>query len=399
MPNISNKGLNMPESPIRKLVPFAENAKKKGKKVYHLNIGQPDIQTPSVALEAIKNFDDNVVEYSHSAGFESYRKGLASYYQSLDIDVSYNDLMVTTGGSEALLFALNSCLDAGDEIIIPEPFYANYNGFSISAGIIVKPISTCIDNGFALPPIEDFVKLITPKTKAILICNPGNPTGYLYSQEELELLRDVVKKYNLFLFADEVYREFCYDGNSHCSVLSLDGLEKHAVVIDSTSKRYSMCGIRVGCIVSKNPEVINTALKFAQARLSPPTFGQVAGEAALSTPKSYFEDVINEYVARRDLLVDGLNKIDGVICPKPKGAFYAIAQLPVDNAEKFAQWLLEEFDYQNETLMVAPAAGFYSTEGEGNNQVRIAYVLNQDSLKRAIKCLEEALIQYPGLRR
>jgi aspartate aminotransferase len=381
------------------LVPFAENAKRKGKKVYHLNIGQPDIQTPSVALEAIKNFDDNVVEYSHSAGFESYRKGLASYYQSLDIDVSYNDLMVTTGGSEALLFALNSCLDAGDEIIIPEPFYANYNGFSISAGITVKPISTSIDNGFALPPIEDFVKLITPKTKAILICNPGNPTGYLYSQEELELLRDVVKKYNLFLFADEVYREFCYDGNSHCSVLSLDGLEKHAVVIDSTSKRYSMCGIRVGCIVSKNPEVINTALKFAQARLSPPTFGQVAGEAALSTPKSYFEDVINEYVARRDLLVDGLNKIDGVICPKPKGAFYAIAQLPVDNAEKFAQWLLEEFDYQNETLMVAPAAGFYSTEGEGNNQVRIAYVLNQDSLKRAIKCLEEALIQYPGLRR
>ena len=389
----------MPESPIRKLVPFAENAKRKGKKVYHLNIGQPDIQTPSVALEAIKNFDNNVVEYSHSAGFESYRKGLASYYQSLDIDVSYNDLMVTTGGSEALLFALNSCLDAGDEIIIPEPFYANYNGFSISAGITVKPISTSISNGFALPPIEDFVKLITPKTKAILICNPGNPTGYLYSQEELELLRDVVKKYNLFLFADEVYREFCYDGNSHCSVLSLDGLEKHAVVIDSTSKRYSMCGIRVGCIVSKNPEVINTALKFAQARLSPPTFGQVAGEAALSTPKSYFEDVINEYVSRRDLLVDGLNKIDGVICPKPKGAFYAIAQLPVDNAEKFAQWLLEEFDYQNETLMVAPAAGFYSTEGEGNNQVRIAYVLNQDSLKRAIKCLEQALIQYPGLTR
>ena len=399
MPNISNKGFNMPESPIRKLVPFAENAKRKGKKVYHLNIGQPDIQTPSVALEAIKNFDNNVVEYSHSAGFESYRKGLASYYQSLDIDVSYNDLMVTTGGSEALLFALNSCLDAGDEIIIPEPFYANYNGFSISAGITVKPISTSISNGFALPPIEDFVKLITPKTKAILICNPGNPTGYLYSQEELELLRDVVKKYNLFLFADEVYREFCYDGNSHCSVLSLDGLEKHAVVIDSTSKRYSMCGIRVGCIVSKNPEVINTALKFAQARLSPPTFGQVAGEAALSTPKSYFEDVINEYVSRRDLLVDGLNKIDGVICPKPKGAFYAIAQLPVDNAEKFAQWLLEEFDYQNETLMVAPAAGFYSTEGEGNNQVRIAYVLNQNSLKRAIKCLEQALIQYPGLIR
>ena len=275
--------------------------------------------------------------------------------------------MVTTGGSEALLFALNSCLDAGDEVIIPEPFYANYNGFSTSSGITVKPISTSIENGFALPPIDDFEKLITAKTKAILICNPGNPTGYLYSKEELERLRDLVKKHDLFLFADEVYREFCYDGNKHISVLNLDGLEDNAVVIDSTSKRYSMCGIRVGCIVSKNKEVISTALKFAQARLSPPTFGQVAGEAALSTPKEYFDNVSNEYVSRRDLLVEGLNKIKGVICPKPKGAFYAIAQLPVDNAEKFAQWLLEEFDYNNETLMVAPAAGFYSTEGEGYN--------------------------------
>ena len=386
----------MPESPIRKLVPYAEQAKKDGKKVYHLNIGQPDIETPQVALDAVKNFSKQVVEYSHSAGFESYRKGLASYYQSLDINISYDELMITTGGSEALLFALNSCLDSGDEVIIPEPFYANYNGFSASAGIKVKPISTSINNGFALPPIEEFEKLITNKTKAILICNPGNPTGYLYSLEELETLRDLVKKHDLFLFADEVYREFAYDGNTHISVLNLDGLEDNAVVIDSTSKRYSMCGIRVGCIVSKNKDVINTALKFAQARLSPPTFGQVAGEAALSTPKSYFDDVISEYVSRRDLLVDGLNQIPGVLCPKPKGAFYAIAELPVDNAEKFAQWLLEEFDYNNETLMVAPAAGFYSTDGEGYNQVRIAYVLNLDSLKKAIKCLEKALKLYPG---
>ena len=386
----------MPESPIRKLVPFAEKAKRNGKKVYHLNIGQPDIETPQVALDAVKDFNNQVVEYSHSAGFESYRRGLASYYQSLGINVNYDELMVTTGGSEALLFALNSCLDAGDEVIIPEPFYANYNGFSISAGITVKPISTSIDNGFSLPPIEAFEKLITKNTKAILICNPGNPTGYLYSKEELQTLRDIVKKHDLFLFADEVYREFCYDGNEHFSVLNLNGLENNAVVIDSTSKRYSMCGIRVGCIVSKNKEVISTALKFAQARLSPPTFGQVAGEAALSTPKEYFENVINEYVSRRDLLVKGLNKIDGVICPKPKGAFYAIAQLPVDNAEKFAQWLLEDFDHINETLMVAPAAGFYSTKGEGHNQVRIAYVLNKDSLNKAIKCLEVALKLYPG---
>jgi aspartate aminotransferase len=304
--------------------------------------------------------------------------------------------MITTGGSEALLFALNSCLDVGDEVIIPEPFYANYNGFSTSSGVTVKPISTSIDDGFALPPIEEFVKLITPKTKAILICNPGNPTGYLYSKEELETLRDIVIKYDLFLFADEVYREFAYDGHKHLSVLSIEGLDNNAIVIDSTSKRYSMCGIRVGCIVSKNPEVIQTALKFAQARLSPPTFGQIAGEAALLTPKSYFEDVINEYVSRRDLLVEGLNKIEGVICPKPKGAFYAIAQLPVDNADKFAQWLLEDFDFNGETLMVAPAEGFYSTKGEGFNQVRIAYVLNQESLKKAIKCLDEALKVYPG---
>jgi aspartate aminotransferase len=396
MPKISHKGLSMPESPIRKLVPFAEKAKKNGKQVFHLNIGQPDIQTPQVALDAISNFSKKVVEYSHSAGFESYRIGLSKYYQNIGIEVDHNDLMVTTGGSEALLFALSSCLDQGDEIIIPEPFYANYNGFSKSSGVIVKPITTKIENGFALPDIKEFEKLITSKTKAILICNPGNPTGYLYSKEELEILRDIVLKHDLFLFADEVYREFAYDGHVHYSVLSLEGLNDHAVVIDSTSKRYSMCGIRIGCIVSKNKEVISTALKFAQARLSPPTFGQVAAEAALQTPKSYFDKVSSEYLSRRDLLVDSLNKIDGVICPKPKGAFYAIAQLPVDNADKFAQWLLEDFDFNGATLMVAPAEGFYSTPGEGLNQVRLAYVLNKESLIMAIKCLEEALKIYPG---
>ena len=396
MPKISNKGLSMPESPIRKLVPFAEKAKKNGKKVFHLNIGQPDIQTPQVALDAISNFSKKVVEYSHSAGFESYRIGLSKYYQNIDIDVDHNDLMVTTGGSEALLFALSTCLDQGDEIIIPEPFYANYNGFSKSSGVIVKPITTKIENGFALPDIKEFEKLITSKTKAILICNPGNPTGYLYSKEELETLRDIVLKHDLFLFADEVYREFTYDGHVHYSILNLKGLNDHAIVIDSTSKRYSMCGIRIGCIVSKNKDVISTALKFAQARLSPPTFGQVAAEAALQTPKSYFDKVSSEYLSRRNLLVNGLNKIDGVICPKPKGAFYAIAQLPVDNADKFAQWLLEDFDFNGTTLMVAPAEGFYSTPGEGLNQVRIAYVLNRESLIMAIKCLEEALKIYPG---
>ncbi len=386
----------MPESPIRKLVPFAEGAKKKGKTVFHLNIGQPDIESPKLALDAIHNFNQKVVEYSHSAGFESYRKGLATYYQKLGIDIDYNDVMVTTGGSEALLFGLNSCLDNGDEIIIPEPFYANYNGFSISAGVKVKPITTSINDGFALPAIEEFEKLITSQTKAILICNPGNPTGYLYSKEELETLRDIVIKHDLFLFADEVYREFCYDGNTHHSVLNIEGLEQHAVVIDSTSKRYSMCGIRVGCMISKNKELMATALKFAQARLSPPTFGQVAGEAALSTPQSYFDEVSTEYVQRRDLLIEGLNKIEGVICPKPKGAFYCIAQLPVDNADKFAQWLLEEFDHEGKTLMVAPAAGFYSTPNTGTNQVRIAYVLNQEALTQAIVCLEKALEVYPG---
>ena len=386
----------MPESPIRKLVPFAETAKKAGKKVYHLNIGQPDIKTPEVALEAIHNFSDKVVEYSHSAGFESYRKGLANYYNNIGIDVDYNDLLVTTGGSEALLFALNSCLDSGDEIIIPEPFYANYNGFSISAGVTVKPIATDINNGFALPAMQEFEKLITPKTKAILICNPGNPTGYLYSKQELETLRDIVVKHDLFLFADEVYREFAYDGIVHHSVLNIEGLEQNAIVIDSTSKRYSMCGIRVGCIVSKNKNVMATAMKFAQARLSPPTFGQIAGEAALKTDASYFTEVSAEYVSRRDVLVDGLNNIEGVICPTPKGAFYAIAQLPVDDADKFAQWLLEDFELNGETIMVAPAAGFYSTPNTGTNQVRIAYVLNKESLQKSIDILSAALKVYPG---
>jgi aspartate aminotransferase len=396
MPRISNKGISMPESPIRKLVPFAEKAKKEGKKVYHLNIGQPDIRTPEVALEAIHNFSDKVVEYSHSAGFESYRIGLAKYYQNLGIDIVHEDLMVTTGGSEALLFALNSCLDAGDEIIIPEPFYANYNGFSISSGVTVKPITTSINDGFTLPLIEEFEKLITPNTKAILICNPGNPTGYLYSKEELERLRDVVVKHDLFLISDEVYREFVYDGNDHHSVLSIEGLDENTIVIDSTSKRYSMCGIRVGCVVSKNKTVISTALKFAQARLSPPTFGQIAGEAALKTESSYFEKVSAEYVSRRDVLIEGLNAIEGVICPKPKGAFYAIAQLPVNDADKFAQWLLEDFDLDGETIMVAPASGFYSTPNIGINQVRIAYVLNKESLQTSIKILEAALKVYPG---
>ncbi|MEC8610624.1 MAG: pyridoxal phosphate-dependent aminotransferase [Bacteroidota bacterium] len=396
MPTLSHKGINMPESPIRKLVPFAEQAKQNGKTVFHLNIGQPDIESPKVALKAVQSFEKLVVEYSHSAGFETYRKGLANYYQKQGININHQNVMVTTGGSEALLFALNSCLDHGDEIIIPEPFYANYNGFAISAGVKVKPITTSIDNGFTLPAIDEFETLITPKTKAILICNPGNPTGYLYSKEELETLKDIVIKHDLFLFADEVYREFCYDGHQHHSVLTFDGLDQHAVVIDSTSKRYSMCGIRVGCILSKNEQVMTTALKFAQARLSPPTFGQIAGEAALDTPIAYFDKVSAEYVQRRDLLIDGLNNIDGVVCPKPKGAFYCIAELPVDNADKFAQWLLEEFDYEGKTLMLAPAAGFYSTPNTGTKQVRIAYVLNQEALTQAVECLKKSLEVYPG---
>lgn len=396
MPNISDKGLRMPESPIRKLVPFAENAKKRGVDVIHLNIGQPDIKTPEVALEAIKNFEPKVVAYSHSAGFQSYREGLANYYKNVGLNVTHQNILVTTGGSEAITMSLNSIMDQGDEIIIPEPFYANYNGFSTAAGVKVKPISSSIDSGFSLPEISEFEKLITPKTKAILICNPGNPTGYLYAQEELNSLRALVLKYDLFLIADEVYREFAYDGKKHISILDIDGLEQNAIVIDSVSKRYSMCGARVGCIVSKNKTFIATALKFAQARLSPPTFGQIAGEAALKTPESYFNDVILEYVNRRDILISGLNNIRGVVCPKPKGAFYCIAQLPIDDADIFAQWLLEEFSWNNKTVMVAPAAGFYSTPEIGKQQIRIAYVLNTSELRAAVTILEEALKVYPG---
>ena len=397
MPNISSKGNNMPESPIRKLVPFAEIAKNKGKKIYHLNIGQPDIASPKVALKAINDYNDNVVEYSHSSGLLSYRIGLSKYYNRLGVDITQDNIMITTGGSEALLFALNACLDSGDEIIIPEPFYANYNGFAISAGVKVKPISTSIENGFSLPPIEKFEDLVNEKTKAILICNPGNPTGYLYTKEELEILKKIVVKHDLFLIADEVYREFTYDGKKHYSILSLDGIDNHTIVIDSTSKRYSMCGIRIGCIVSKNLKVLSTVLKFAQARLSPPTFGQVAGEAALSTPNEYFIEVIKEYEQRRNLLVERLNSIEGVFCPKPSGAFYVIARLPVENAEHFAQWLLEDFDFQNQTIMVAPANGFYFTKSRGLNQVRIAYVLNKESLNKSVDCLEEALRLYSNI--
>ena len=396
MPKISAKGLCMPESPIRKLVPFAENAKKRGTQVIHLNIGQPDISTPEIALKAIRNFKPNVIAYSHSAGNKSYREGLAHYYQNVGIDVDHTQILVTTGGSEAISIALNTIMDKGDEIIIPEPFYANYNGFSTAADITVKPITSLIDNGFALPSISEFEKLITPNTKAILICNPGNPTGYLYTKYELNALKKIILKHDLFLIADEVYREFTYDGKKHTSVLEIDELNQNTILIDSVSKRYSMCGARVGCIVTKNKEVLETALKFAQARLSPPSLGQVAGEAALNTPKSYFTEVIDEYVNRRDLLIEGLNKIDGITCPKPSGAFYCIAQLPIDDADKFAKWLLEDFSWNNKTVMVAPAQGFYSTPEIGKQQIRIAYVLNVEELQNAITIIEEALKIYPG---
>ena len=394
MPKISNKGKAMPQSPIRKLVPYAEDAKKRGVHVYHLNIGQPDIKTPQVALDAVKNNTLDVVAYSRSEGSETYRQKIAQYYKQKDIHVDALDIIVTTGGSEALLFTFGSIMDIGDQVIIPEPFYANYNGFSTASGVHVVPVVSKIENNFALPPIEEFEKLITDKTKAILICNPGNPTGYLYSKEEIQKLAAIVKKHDLFLIADEVYREFAYDGNEHYSIMQEAGLEDNAIIIDSVSKRYSMCGARIGCIVSKNKQVISTALKFAQARLSPPTYAQIASEAALDTPQSYFDDVINEYVDRRNTLINALEQIDGVKVANPKGAFYCIAELPVANADHFAQWLLESFNYNNETIMVAPAAGFYSTKGLGLNQVRIAYVLKKDSLIKSVKILEEALKQY-----
>lgn len=396
MPKISQKATDMPASPIRKLVPFAEEAYKKGKTVYHLNIGQPDIHTPESAIAAVRVADLTIIEYSHSAGFQSYRDKLANYYQKSGINVDSADIIITTGGSEALIFGFMSTCNPGDEIIIPEPFYANYNGFAIMAGVNVVPVTAKIENGFALPPVEEIEKKITSKTKGIVICNPGNPTGYLYSKAELEKLGEIVKKHDIFLFADEVYREFCYDGAVPFSVMNLKGIENNVIMIDSVSKRYSMCGARIGALISKNKEVMSSVLKFAQARLSPPTIEQIASEAALDTPQSYFDDVVAEYVERRNITVEGLNKIPGVFCPKPSGAFYCVAKFPVDSTEKFCQWLLEDFDYEGATVMMAPASGFYSSPGKGEQEARIAYVLNKDSLKKAIKCLEEALKVYPG---
>lgn len=396
MPQISKKGLQMPASPIRKLVPFAEEAKKKGHKVYHLNIGQPDIPTPQVALTAIKTLNKKVIEYSHSAGNESYRKSLAKYYKSVGIDVDHTEMLITTGGSEAITFAFLSTLNPGDEVIIPEPFYANYNGFAVSAGVVVKPITSSIANDFALPSIEEFEKLITPKTKGIVICNPNNPTGYLYSESELQQLRSLIEKYDLYLYSDEVYREFCYDGNEHFSAMNLKGIENNVILMDSVSKRYSMCGVRIGALITKNKEVINVAMKFAQARLCPPSFGQWASEAALNTPHEYFEEVYNEYIDRRNFMVEALNKMEGVYCPKPKGAFYTVVKLPIDDADKFAQWILTDFEYKKQTVMVAPATGFYATPGLGKNEVRIAYVLKKEDLKNAMETLEVALKAYPG---
>ena len=394
MPIISDKGRKMPESPIRKLVPYAEDAKKRGINVFHLNIGQPDIKTPQVALDAVKNNTLEILEYSRSEGSEEYRTKLAKYYTGRDINVDPKEIIITTGGSEALMFSMGSITDTDDEIIIPEPFYANYNGFATASGVKVVPVVSKIDNNFALPPIEDFEKLITPKTKAILICNPGNPTGYMYSKEEIKKLASIVRKHDLFLIADEVYREFAYDGAEHYSILQEEGLENNAIVIDSVSKRYSMCGARIGCLITRNKEVINTALKFAQARLSPPSFALIASEAALETPQSYFDEVIEEYVERRDLLISELHKIEGVTVAKPQGAFYCIAKLPVKNTDEFAQWLLEEFELNGETVMVAPAAGFYSTPGIGYDQVRIAYVLKKENLVKAVTILKEALKKY-----
>ncbi len=396
MPNISSRGAGMPSSPIRKLVPFAEAAKKRGKKIYHLNIGQPDIKTPQSALDAVKNMDIEVLAYSHSAGFESYRKKLTGYYKKYDVTVDENQIIVTTGGSEALSFTMMSCLDAGDEVIISEPFYANYNGFSQAGGIVVKPITAKIEDGFALPSIEEFEKLITPKTKAILICNPSNPTGYLYSDEELMALKEIVLRHDLFLFADEVYREFCYTDKPFRSILSIDGLEENAVVVDSISKRYSACGARIGAIVTKNKAVLATAMKFAQARLSPPTLAQILGEATVDVDESYFTEVKAEYDERRQLLIKRLNAMEGVTCPMPGGAFYAFAKLPIDDSDVFCQWLLEDFEYNGATLMTAPGTGFYSTPGFGKSEVRIAYVLNKTDLDNALTCLEEALKVYPG---
>jgi aspartate aminotransferase len=396
MPSISEKGKLMPASPIRKLVPYAEEAKRKGRKVYHLNIGQPDIPTPEVALNALRNINLKVIEYSHSAGNETYRRKLAEYYRKIGIDINYNEILITTGGSEAILFALMSSVNPGEEVITPEPFYANYNGFATTAGIKIVPVTSHIKDDFALPPIRDIEKKITSRTKGIIICNPNNPTGYLYSKEELLHLKEMVQKYDLFLYSDEAYREFCYDGAVHFSAMNLDGVENNVIMLDSVSKRYSECGVRIGALITKNKDIISTALKFAQARLSPPGLGQIVGEASIDTPDEYFKEVNDEYTARRNYMVEALNKIPGVYCPKPKGAFYTVVKLPVDDSDKFAQWLLEEFEYNNQTVMVAPASGFYSTPGSGKNEVRIAYVLKIDDLKNAMTILSEALKVYPG---
>lgn len=396
MPSISQKGTIMPPSPIRKLVPYAEEAKRKGRKVYHLNIGQPDIPTTQLALDAIHHFDQKVIEYSHSAGIISYRKKLVEYYAKHNIHVTPEQIIVCTGGSEAILIGMQVCLDPGDEIIIPEPFYANYNGFSVSAGLNVVPIPSFIENGFALPPISEFEKVITPRTKAIMVCNPNNPTGYLYSKEEIQTLKELALKHDLFLFADEVYREFCYDGKKHFSIMELDGLDENVILFDSVSKRYSACGVRIGCLISRNKAVMASALKFAQARLSPPSIGQVAAEAAVDTPDSYFEEVLKEYIARRDIVVSSINTMKGAFCPTPSGAFYVVARLPIDDSDRFCQWLLEGFEYNNETVMCAPATGFYSIPGKGKDEIRISYVLKVEDLKHAMICLEEALKVYPG---
>lgn len=399
VPKLSHKAELIPASPIRKLVPYAEDAKRRGVKVFHLNIGQPDIETPEIALNAIKNFNEKIIEYTHSAGRESYRQALTKYYAKVGINVTKEDIIVTTGGSEAIIFSMMACMDVGDEVIVPEPFYANYNGFAAEAGVNIVPIASYIDNDFALAPMSELEKKITPKTKAILICNPNNPTGYLYSQEELETLAEIVKKHDLFLFSDEVYREFCYDGEKHFSALNLKGIEQNVIMIDSVSKRYSMCGIRGGAIVTRNHDVINATLRMGQARLCPPLIAQVAAEAAVNTPDSYFKEVYNEYIERRNCTIDALNKIEGVYSPMPKGAFYSIVSLPVKSADDFAQWLLEKFQYNNKTVMVAPASGFYATEHLGDNQIRIAYVLKREDLMEAVECLKYALEEYNRLGR
>ncbi len=395
MLTISNRGLQMPASPIRKLVPYAEAAKKKGTRVYHLNIGQPDIETPPHCLDAVRHSDFKVLEYSHSAGNESYRKKLVQYYKTVGIDVTHEQIIITTGGSEAIIFGFMACMDAGDEVIIPEPFYANYNGFAVEAGVTVKPITSGIETGFALPPIEEFEKSITQKTKAIVICNPNNPTGYLYSAAEMEILKQLITKHNLYLFADEAYREFCYEG-THTSAMHLTGVDDHVVLMDTISKRYSACGGRIGAFVTKNKALLDATMKFAQARLSPPSFAQILGEAAVDLPADYFNTTKAEYKLRRDTIVKRLNEMPGVFCPNPGGAFYCMAKLPIDDSDKFCQWLLESFNYNNQTVMLAPATGFYSTAGLGKQEVRLAYVINVNAINAAMDCLEKALEEYPG---